>query len=65
MKKRNSALPDYERILQEMADIAFSKDEKTTDRLRALDLLCDAIRSGAPEEEALQKLDVILQHLTP
>lgn len=37
--KAHSDIPDNGKIIKEMADIAFSPEEKTADRLRALNLL--------------------------
>ena len=52
-----------EKILKEMESIAFSDDEKTADRLRALDFLSSVIGESAKTEEALEKLDEILSKL--
>ena len=52
-----------EKILKEMEMIAFSEDEKTSDRLRALDFLSTLIGENAKTEEALNKLDMILSRL--
>ena len=42
-----------ERIMDKIADIAFSTDEETRDRLRALDLLCKArgMYNQTPDKE--------------
>ncbi len=58
MSKRK--LPNEKQILREMADIAFSEEEKTADRLRALDLLSERIADEAERMAALQKLDEVL-----
>lgn len=58
--KRRKKLPNYEKIRKELADIAFSEEEKTADRLRALDMLSDALSSKEISEEAYQKLDNVL-----
>lgn len=55
--------PTEKRIVREMADIAFSAEEKTADRLRALDLLSDLIGTAAEKEEAMAKLDALLHLL--
>lgn len=60
---RKKALPDDGKILSELAEIAFSNDEKTADRLRALDQLSDALKNGDSMENALQKLDDVLAEL--
>ncbi len=55
-------IPDGKKILQEIAEIAFS-EEKTADRLRALDLLSDMVSADAEREEAMAKLDAVLRQL--
>jgi phage terminase small subunit len=46
-----------ERILEELAGIAFSNEEETRDRLRALDILCKTrgmyLRKPEPEQEGV------------
>ncbi len=55
-------IPDGKKILRAIAEIAFS-EEKTTDRLRALDLLSDMVNKEAEREEAMAKLDAVLSRL--
>ena len=62
-KKRTRIRPTGKRILREMADIAFSEEEKTADRLRALDLLSDLVEAEEQREDALKKLDEVLSRL--
>ncbi len=58
--KNRKKIPNREKIQKELADIAFSEEEKTADRLRALDMLRNALSSKEISEEAYQKLDCIL-----
>ncbi len=58
--KNRKKIPNREKIQKELADIAFSEEEKTADRLRALDMLRNALSSKEISEEAYQKLDYIL-----
>lgn len=60
---RKKAIPEDGRILSELAEIAFSTDERTADRLRALDQLSDALKNGDSIEDALKKLDAVLAEL--
>jgi hypothetical protein len=55
-------IPDGKKILRAIAEIAFS-EEKTADRLRALDLLSEMITEEAEREEAMEKLDAVLSRL--
>ena len=55
-------IPDGKKILRAIATIAFS-EEKTADRLRALDLLSDMVTEEAEREEAMTKLDEVLRQL--
>ena len=52
--------PNTARIRDAMSEIAFSTEEKTSDRLRALDLLTELIREDDSREEAMAKLDALL-----
>ena len=55
--------PTEKKIMAEMAEIAFNPDEKTSDRLRALDMLSSGLEKDAVREEALSKLDTLLSLL--
>ncbi len=55
-------IPDGKKILRAVAEIAFS-EEKTSDRLRALDLLSEMVTGEAEREEAMAKLDAVLSRL--
>ncbi len=56
-------IPDEKRILREMAAIAFSEEEKTVDRLRALGFLAEKVSEEAERLEAMAKLDVLLTQI--
>ena len=43
-----------------MSEIAFSPNEKTSDRLRALDLLTELLDKNESREETMAKLDALL-----
>ena len=49
--------------MSELAEIAFSTEEKTADRLRALGQLSDALKAGENVDDALKKLDEVLSEL--
>ena len=51
------------RILREMAAIAFSAEEKTADRLRALGFLAEKVSEEAERLEAMAKLDDLLTQI--
>ena len=55
--------PENDEIIKEMADIAFSSEEKTADRLRALGLLSDALSASRSKDAAFKKLDEILNSI--
>ncbi len=61
--KAHSDIPDNGKIIKEMADIAFSPEEKTADRLRALNLLSETLSASEKKDEALKRLDEILSYL--
>ena len=56
-------IPDEKRILREMAAIAFSEEEKTADRLRALGILAEKVSDEAERLEAMAKLDDLLTQI--
>ena len=56
-------IPDEKRILREMAEIAFSAEEKTGDRLRALGFLAEKVSEEAERLEAMAKLDALLTQI--
>ena len=60
---RPNNVPDNGKIIKEMADIAFSQEEKTADRLRALNLLSETLSASEKKDEALNRLDEILSYL--
>lgn len=55
--------PEDGKIVSELAEIAFSAEEKTADRLRALGQLSDALKAGENVDDALKKLDEVLSEL--
>ena len=57
---RKSKRKTEERILDAMSEIAFSPNEKTSDRLRALDLLTELLDKNESREETMAKLDALL-----
>lgn len=57
-------IPDEKRIMREMAQIAFDPEQKTADRLRALDLLSEYVNRQTRTDEALLRLDGILSLMT-
>ena len=56
-------IPNEKRILREMAEIAFSEEEKTADRLRALSFLSEKLTEEAERVEAMARLDAVLERL--
>ncbi len=56
-------IPDEKKIMRQMAEIAFNQEEKTTDRLRALDMLSEYIKKQEQSDDAYAKLDAILESL--
>ena len=56
-------IPDEKRIIREMAEIAFSSEEKTADRLRALGFLAEKMTGEAERTEAMAKLDALLAQI--
>ena len=60
---RKKSLPEDGKIVSELAEIAFSAEEKTADRLRALGQLSDALKAGENVDDALKKLDGVLSEL--
>lgn len=61
--KNKKTIPEGGKIVSELAEIAFSAEEKTADRLRALGQLSDALKAGGSVEDALKKLDEVLAEL--
>ena len=59
-KIEEAALPDRGEIKSELSGIAFSPDEKTVDRIRALNLLYEALCDSDTRADALKRLDEIL-----
>lgn len=62
MKSRKN-VPEDGKIVSELAEIAFSSEEKTADRLRALGQLSDALKAGGSMEDALKRLDEVLAEI--
>ncbi|MBE6685567.1 MAG: hypothetical protein E7592_08000 [Ruminococcaceae bacterium] len=56
-------IPDEKRIMREMAEIAFSAEEKTADRLRALGFLAEKVVEETERTEAMAKLDALLTQI--
>ena len=56
-------LPREETITEEMMKIAFDTEQKTADRLRALDMLSEIIEKQNRTDEAMEKLDTVLKAL--
>ncbi|MBO5279589.1 MAG: hypothetical protein J6B55_00060 [Clostridia bacterium] len=47
-----------------MMKIAFDTEQKTADRLRALDMLSEIIEKQNRTDEAMEKLDLVLKALS-
>ena len=45
-------IPDEKKIMRQMAEIAFDPEEKTADRLRALDMLSDYLKDKNQNDDA-------------
>ena len=56
-------IPDEKRIMRQMAEIAFNSEEKTADRLRALDMLSEYIKKKDEQGDAYAKLDAVLESI--
>jgi hypothetical protein len=56
-------IPDEKKIMRQMAEIAFNQEEKTADRLRALDMLSEYIKKQEQSDDAYAKLDAILENI--
>ena len=56
-------IPDEKKIMRQMAEIAFNPEEKTTDRLRALDMLSDYLKNKNQNDDAYAKLDAVLKSI--
>lgn len=56
-------IPDEKRIMREMAEIAFSEEEKASDRLRALGFLAERITEDEERETAMKRLDEVLEQI--
>ena len=56
-------IPDEKKIMREMAEIAFDPEEKTADRLRALDMLSDYLKDKNQSDDAFAKLDAVLESI--
>lgn len=57
-------IPNEKKIMREMAAIAFSDEEKTADRLRAMDMLSSMVEKQGKSDDAFARLDAILASLT-
>ncbi len=56
-------IPDEKKIMRQMAEIAFDPEEKTADRLRALDMLSEYIKKKDQSDDAFAKLDAVLESI--
>ena len=56
-------IPNEKKIMREMAEIAFSDEEKTADRLRAMDMLSSMVEKQGKSDDAFARLDAILASL--
>ncbi len=56
-------IPDEKRIMRQMAEIAFNPEEKTADRLRAMDMLSEYLKKQSQSNDAYEKLDAVLDAL--
>ena len=56
-------IPDEKKIMRQMAEIAFNPEEKTADRLRAMDMLSEYLKKQNQSNDAYEKLDAILNAL--
>ena len=56
-------IPDEKKIMRQMAEIAFNSEEKTADRLRALDMLSEYLKNKSRSDDAYAKLDAILDSI--
>ncbi len=56
-------IPDEKKIMRQMAEIAFNPEEKTADRLRAMDMLSEYLKKQSESNDAYEKLDAILNAL--
>ena len=52
-----------EKIVNAFASIAFSKEAKDTDRIRALDWLADYLAKEKGQDAVLARLDRVLQQI--
>lgn len=62
-KKTPRNLPSQRKLMREMAGIALDGEQKTADRIRALDLLSDFLLKEGAREDAMKKLDLLLEQL--
>ena len=56
-------IPDEKKIMRQMAEIAFDPEEKTADRLRALDMLSEYLNRQNKSDDAFAKLDAVLESI--
>jgi hypothetical protein len=56
-------LPQEKKITEEMVKIAFDPEQKTADRLRALDMLSEILEKQSRTDQAMEKLDIVLKAL--
>ena len=56
-------IPDEKRIMRQMVEIAFNTEEKTADRLRALDMLSGYLNKQNKNDDAYAKLDAVLESI--
>lgn len=56
-------LPSRKKLMRQMAALALDGEQKTADRIRALNLLTDFMEKEGEKEESLKKLDLLLELL--
>lgn len=52
--------PSDKKLMKEITEIAFNPEQKTADRLRAMDMLGEMLKEEAKNEEAFAKLDALI-----
>jgi hypothetical protein len=57
-------VPDERKIMREMAEVAFNPEEKTADRLKAMDMLTVLVEKHGRSVDAFSRLDAILSSLS-
>ncbi len=57
-------VPDERKIMREMAEVAFNPEEKTADRLKAMDMLTALVEKHGKSVDAFSRLDAVLSALS-